>query len=233
MPNQIHSIKQGNKSEKISCWPHWATRDNEPALQLNDEQDIDLFMNNTKEKTDRPKGEIYLIQDEQGKWRRYTQALTIRMCNQRGHFSGKKEDGKEIKRKDIELFSEQRIPENICFIAEIHCDDDDKACLQIIAHYLQQPMSIGRGKAPIVCKDYVSYNPDTADYTDSDSLIITATSDWILCGENLGYLTALNKHTLLKAFGVTDIPNNIKLKAYQETEEQGSFNYATQMPKLK
>ena len=237
MPNQIHTIKQGNKDKKPSCWPHWAKqeKEKEPAPQLEGGQDIDLFMDNTEEKTSRPKGEIYLLQDKQGKWRRYTQALTIRMRNQRGHFSGKKtvkgeEEKVDILRKDTELFSEQRIPENTHFIAEIHCNDDT-AYLQTIAQYLQQPMYIGRGKAPIVCKGCVSYNSDPTDYTGSDSLTITATSDWILRGENLGYLTALNKHTLLKAFGVSKIPDNIKFKAYQETEEQGSFNYATQMPK--
>jgi len=207
MPNHIHSIKQPQVSKEDGenkadlNWPHWAKPKDkqQTARQLDDMQDIDLFSDSTSEKTNRPKGEIYLIKDANNLWRRYTQAMTIRMRNQRGDPLDN-----TLTRKDTELFSEQRIPENTCFIADIYCDDQD--LLGQITQYLQQPLKIGRGKAPVKCKSYTATSitaPEIANYDGkTTSLTIIASSDWIIRGKNLGYLTALNKQTLGKAFDI-------------------------------
>ncbi len=226
MPNQIHAIKQAKNNDEnkaLSPWPHWAISQNdaENAPELDDIKDINLFEQEPENglKTERPKGEIYLVEDENNVWRRYTQPMSIRMRNQRGDPCDK-----TLKRKDLELFSEQRIPENMHFISEIYCED--AGLLNTISQYLEQTLYIGRGKAPLETRQKTSSSENRHQKDSNNTFTITATSDWIIRGDNLGYLTQLNKETLGDLLGITIT----KLKAYQETEQQGSFNYVSGLP---
>ncbi len=222
MPHSIHAIKQqpAEKADELR-WPHWANKETDKAPELDDIKDINLLQANTDKKTQRPKGEMYLIRDEQGKWRRYVQPMSIRMRNMRGDPFGK------LTRKDTELFSEQRIPANTHFLLDIECED--QKLLETIVGYLQQPIFIGRSKAPVEVVDAVAIHHDTQSHNDDNNNAFTliATSDWILRGDNLGYLTQLDKDTLGEALGI----KIDKLESsYQESEQQGSFNYASRLP---
>lgn len=230
MPNNIHSIKQAkDKDTDIpSYWPHWAKPSKQTGLatELKKGMDIDLFEEKTDDKTNRPKGAIYLFKDNDNKWRRYQQALTIRMRNQRGDPLAT-----DTKRKDTELFSEQRIPAGTYFMLEVNCNNI--ALLNKVAAYLSvsNQLLIGRSKAPISVQAQQLCSTKLATKDKGDKLTITATSDWIIRSENLGYFTSLNLITLSKAFEISPEPS-IKLKAhYQETETHGSFNFATRLPK--
>ncbi len=219
MPHAIHAVKQpAAEEEQALRWPHWASTQADNTPELDDIKDINLLHANTDNKTQRPKGEMYLIQDEQGKWRRYVQPMSIRMRNRRG------DPFTSLTRKDTELFSEQRIPANTHFLLDIECQDND--FLKTILGYLQQPVFIGRSKAPVKVVDAVAVNHETHSHNNTEFTLIS-TSDWILRGENLGYLTQLDKDTLGNVLGV----KIEELKAsYQESEQQGSFNYASGLP---
>jgi len=221
MPHAIHAVKQpAAEEEQALHWPHWATQETDNTPELDDIKDINLLHANTNNKTQRPKGEMYLIRDEQGKWRRYVQPMSIRMRNMRGDPFGK------LTRKDTELFSEQRIPANTHFLLDIECQDND--LLKTIIGYLQQPVFIGRSKAPVEVVAAVAINHDTKNDCDNNSAFtLIATSDWILRGENLGYLTQLDKDSLGQTL---DIEIKALKASYQESEQQGSFNYASGLP---
>jgi len=234
MPNHIHTIKQGNKeTDSPSLWPHWAKPDNpeDSASPLLKGKDIDLYSKNTENKTNRPKGAVYLFKDQDNKYYHYQQSLTIRMRNQRGDPFGKNEKGETIKRKDTELFSEQRIPAGTYFLMDV--SSSKIALLNTVASYLSvsNQLFIGRSKAPVsIQTQQIANNITTHGKAKNEQLTLIATSDWIIRGDNLGYLTTLNKQTLGEVFEIN--LDNIKLiSAYQETETQGSFNYATRLPK--
>lgn len=238
MPANIHSLKQqaGEQEPEEIRWPHWASTANsiEQTPQLRSDKDIDLFAqqnnhsNNTTIKTSRPKGAVYLYRDESGNWRRYHQALTIRMRNKRG---GPLDS---LKIKDTELFSEQRIPANTYFLMDIHCTDITLLNKVLHCFSMAQGVKIGRSKAPIkiISKKPLEQNTSVVtENSNNNSLSIIASSDWIVRGDNLGYLTELNKKSLLHTFGITDKYAKLSFEARQETETQGSFNYATGLPK--
>ena len=235
MPAHLYQLKPAvtESPDKDLRWPHWARppKDEDPAPPLQRGRDVDFLSYRGKTKTSRPKGHLYLVKDSQNNWRRYRQPLEVRMRNHRGD-----PVTTDTTRKETDLFTVERIPAGTYFVAEIHCSDPD---LRIMLWPLLQPdrcFQIGRGKAPVRILEVSEGTQAThTTTTDDDTLTLLALSDWLILGENLGYLTALNKHTLLGAFGI-DAANaryaGLTLKACQETETHGSYNYATRLPRL-
>ncbi len=228
MPAHLHRVKPSAASqERDLCWPHWAENPADDAPPLREGVDVDVFDYQGNAKLSRPKGHLYLVRDDQGVWRQYRQPMEVRMRNRRGKFDG------ALKREDTELFTEQRIPAGTCLVADIQCEDETlKAWL---AKHLQpgRTVRVGRGKAPVRV-EAVHAAPDRPEESQEGVLTIVATSDWIIRGDNLAPLTALDKTGLLKhALGLdeTQYPDLV-LDARQETETQGSFNYATGLPRL-
>lgn len=230
MPAHLHRIKQGAADTSTDLrWPHWAKPAGDTAPRLRRGLDADLFHYQGKDKTSRPKGALYLIRDEKGHWRRYQQPMEVRMRNRRGKF-----DDANIKRKDTELFSEQRIPAGTRFVADLYCDDDHLQAAIQGGLAAGETLQVGRGKAPVKIISCQAGAPPSGT-PQAAELLILATSDWILRGDNLGFLGSLNKHSLLRhAFGLeTDRVDEeaLRFDAWQESETQGSFNYATQLPR--
>lgn len=140
-----------------------------------------------------------------------------------------------LKRKDTELFTVERIPAGTRFVAEIHCEDETlrKKLWPLLRR--DQRFHLGRGKAPVTIIK-VGDAPSRQSSEIQGSLTLIALSDWLILGDNLGYLDELNVATLLRcAFGIensdTEYPNLI-LESCQETEIHGSYNYATGLPRL-
>lgn len=235
MPAHLYQLKPTVTASpgKDLRWPHWArpSKDEDQAPPLQPERDVDFLSYRGKTKTSRPKGHLYLVKDAQNNWRRYRQPLEVRMRNRRGDPMKK-----DVTREETDLFTVERIPAGTCFVAEIQCSNAD---LRKMLWPLLQPgrcFHIGRGKAPVRILEVSEGTQATHTTTADDGcLTLLALSDWLILGENLGYLTALNKHTLLGAFGI-DAANGryagLTLKACQETETHGSYNYATKLPRL-
>ena len=233
MPAHLYQIKPAMAaSPSNSRWPHWAApqKTEDLATELKEGRDVDHLAYKGEAQTSRPKGHLYLVKDEQGQWRRYRQPLEVRMRNQRGDpFDN------SLKREDTELFTVERIPADTRFVAEIHCKDET---LREKLWPLLQPgqrFHLGRGKAPV--KILKAGGPPALPPSEvPGSLTLIAQSDWLILGDNLGYLDELNETTLLRcAFGIKDPDNdypNLKLESCQETETHGSYNYATRLPRL-
>jgi hypothetical protein len=228
MPAHLHRVKPSAATQKSDLrWPHWAENLADEAPPLREGVDVDVFDYKGNAKLSRPKGHLYLVRDGQGVWRQYRQPMEVRMRNRRGKFN------EALKREDTELFTEQRIPAGTCLVADIQCEDDTLKTW--LAKHLQpgRTVRVGRGKAPVRV-EAVHAAPDWPKQPQDGVLTIVATSDWIIRGDNLAPLTALDKTGLLKhALGLdeTQYPDLI-LDARQETETQGSFNYATGLPRL-
>ncbi len=233
MPVHLYQIKPAMaESPSDLRWPHWAEpkKSKDIAPKLKKRRDVDHLTYKGEAQTSRPKGHLYLLRDSQGNWRRYRQPMEVRMRNKRGDPLDN-----SLKRKDTELFTVERIPAGTRFVAEIHCEDE--ALREKLWPLLQrdQRFHLGRGKAPV--KIVEAGDPPALPTSEvSDSLTLIAQSDWLILGDNLGYLDELNKTTLLRcAFGIKDPDNdypNLKLESCQETETHGSYNYATGLPRL-
>ena len=248
MPQHYHSIKAKQESEENTTFlPHWAADDQKNPVELNRTATIDIFSPGSSEEkpaAKRPKGEQYLCCDHAGTWHKYIQPLDIRMRNRRG------DPDKIIRKEATELFSEQRIHEETAFIAEINFTDDlpaqaKKAWLTSLKNW-QEGLSIkiGRGSAPV--KLCLTSKPDPSTPGDmpeqhtapeATKLTLIFTSDWIVRGENLGYLQELGRSTLLRLFNCEMLSPTMSCTGgshptiAQDHEEQGAYNYASGMPK--
>ncbi len=260
VPQYLYSKKavSGKDENRDLRWPWWAQAKQDKALkqienQLRDDRDLSDFDEQKGEKTSRPKGEQYLHRDTEGRWYRYHQPLEVRMRNFRGDPLAK-----AFKKNDNDLFSEQRIPAGTAFLMELQCEDQE--LLAEILQWLSTPglIRIGRGKAPVSCKQWqaVDRAAETTQENDSNEVILIATSDWILRGDNLATLDSLNLSQLLHELDVEssdDCPGlnirtgeslpaknsvesphdypGLNMVSRQETELQGGFNYATRLPR--
>jgi CRISPR/Cas system CSM-associated protein Csm3 (group 7 of RAMP superfamily) len=185
------------------------------------------------EKLKRPGDREFLFRDnnnEQSSWQRYQPKMAIHMRNQTSGLNVAKE------KRENELFSEEEILEDTCFITDILFSDQKTAqtFAEAFAPLLngQTWLALGRGGRPVSVEvvsgmsEAISRNPH-----DETKLTLLLTSDLIIRSETLGFYDSLDIKVLQKLLGITDKTINASLKVYKDTITVRGFNYLTRLPK--
>ncbi len=187
----------------------------------------------------RPKGEQYLYREApNAPWQRCMQPLETRMRNRRG------DPTKPVHRKRTDLFSEQRIPRGVVFVADCCFGaevESAEAWQETLNKWGGAVIAVGRGKAPCRLSTVIPQNdrenggqpePDAIITDDQEiyRLTLTLSSDWhIHCPTTLGDLKRLELNDLLRLFGKTFCV--VSHLSFQEAEQHNSFNYASGLPR--
>ena len=222
----------------------WWTQQSTTISYLGERGEKNKFQNEGSEgeKLKRPGNREFLFRsDEQDQWQRYQPKMVVHMRNQTP--ADKKGDkalniAGENRRDD--LFSEEEILEDTCFMSDILFSNSDeaKAFAKTFNTLLngQTWLSLGRGGRPVVLELAVwleKQKPVNASQKPkAEKLSILLTSDLIARSETLGFYDSLDIEVLQKLLGIkAQALNSLKYKLYKDTVTVRGFNYLTRLPK--
>jgi len=189
-----------------------------------------------REKLKRPSDREFLFRsDEQERWQRYQPKMAIHMRNQTLGLNVAKE-----KRQD-DLFSEEEILEDTCFMSDIRFSNSTDAAEFAEAFNAllsgQTWLSLGRGGRPVVVQHAIWSKPETPISTskpEPEKLTVLLTSDLIARTETLGFYDGLDIKVLQELLEIKaeDInANSLKCNVYKDTVTVRGFNYLTRLPR--
>jgi len=238
----------------------WWTEPTGKISYLGERGEKDQFQKDEKnpkgDKLKRPGDREFLFHsgDESDNWQRYQPKMAIHMRNQTP--TDKKGD-QELniageKRRD-DLFSEEEILEDTCFMSDIRfsnstdnltdkttdaaefAEEFSKAFNALLSG--KTWLSLGRGGRPVVVQHAIWSKPETVISTskpEPERLTVHLTSDLIARTETLGFYDGLDIKVLQELLEIKaeDInANSLKCNVYKDTVTVRGFNYLTRLPK--
>ncbi|MEK8015874.1 MAG: RAMP superfamily CRISPR-associated protein [Candidatus Parabeggiatoa sp.] len=221
----------------------WWTQQTTTITYLGERGEKNKFQNEggEGEKLKRPGNREFLFSsDEQDQWQRYQPKMVVHMRNQTP--ADKKGDkalniAGENRRDD--LFSEEEILEDTCFMSDILFSNSEEA--KTFAETFntllngQTGLSLGRGGRPVVVELAVwleELKPlNASQKPKAEKLNILLTSDLIVRSETLGFYDSLDINVLKQLLGITNKTIDASLKVYKDTVIVRGFNYLTRLPK--
>lgn len=221
MPLNVNFPKPGGGSTNGCPW--WVTTDTQP-------NPVNRFQETGTEKLKRPADGAFLFNNGSD-WQSFTADLAQRMRN----------SPPSTQHPDGALFTQEEIPENTRFIAEIQFPDTATADTAILAlsELLagQDCLNIGRGGAPLVIEKWGNCESPQAICSppQTDSLTVTLTSDLIARSPFLGFYESLSPQVLLELCGL--LPTladdyNWQSQAFCDQVDVHGFNAMTGLPRI-
>ena len=204
-----------------AVWPWWGEKD--PVTTKEDR------------KTKRPKDTEFLYRaSPSADWTRYAPELRVHLRNNTG-------DRKRRNLPDQSLYSAEEIVERTDFLTEITFDDIASAQKFMATAKLimdgKKWIKLGRGGAPAVVVGHLWIAPDVVSgpAADQNQLVMVLTSDLILRGPRLGYLSSLTSDDILAMGGldaaVCSLLDPVTLVVKMDTTMIHGFNASSGLPR--
>jgi CRISPR/Cas system CSM-associated protein Csm3 (group 7 of RAMP superfamily) len=219
----------------------WWTEQTNNIRYLGERSEKDKFQKEESEgeKLKRPSDREFLFRSsEQDHWQRYQPKMIVHMRNQTpADQKGEITIAGEKRRDD--LFSEEEILEETCFMTEIMFSNsaETEAFAQAFNPLLsgQTWLSLGRGGRPVAVQHAVWLEPETVNSIPkpkTEKLTILLTSDLIARTEILGFYESLDIKVLQGLLeNKNSNTNALKYKVYKDTVTVRGFNYFTRLPR--